>query len=733
MSSQSPPPSEAIRQGVPRMSSFSSVTSSNVDYSLRLPKKASTTAISLDREAPIRDDGDEAPDAFESGVHSDNEENAEPGRGSVELDELPIELITLTDSFIESLSARSHPTPVDIEKLSRMFQDFYALASSHVNTHINALATRQKREASPAPSISSISSAASRLRSKATSIGAKDRPKIEAQQQRQMITSEELANRKKARKALEIKRAMLEEAVERRVCEGIYQRIYRHRTTQDEAQDEKLRSKTAALALVGISPVDLGVDYGEEVAQNPAATKKVTEQMRESLEAARRDVIKMSEVRYPLAKANHLKAAHKSIVDTLADVHPSASADEIMPMLIYTLITLPLENLHVISDLHFIQYFRWEQKLTGEAAYCLTNLEAAISFLQTVDLSTLRADEHPSGPPKSDGTASTPKTETFPSAYGILPPSEPVAETAETDSEGLTTSKLALPPSGVKATTVLRNRGISDLVHTPAQALGAAGGAVISTADHGLKTISNSLGDSYSFLVGKLRELQDGPKKDSIPVPRTLDDARKLVSTPPPDEDDNGSVCSSVPGGLEDAEQHHKQHASAREDRVLSLIGGRRDASVDNGRGGGSSSTKNSSSTDDVKTTNASTPAATATPASATSTTPAMLDSVLSLGSSLNPIGRLSNMGMMRGFGRSTPAKDSTLAADGGDLATAFPDIAAALPPKQVTIPKLPPPNKRFLELQSPADLKLGEVRELLREHRRMAVALKNLGAFDSK
>lgn len=485
-----------------------------------------------------------------------------------------------------------------------------------------------------------------------------------------MITSEELANRKKARKALEIKRAMLEEAVERRVCEGIYQRIYRHRTTQDEAQDEKLRSKTAALALVGISPVDLGVDYGEEVAQNPAATKKVTEQMRESLEAARRDVIKMSEVRYPLAKANHLKAAHKSIVDTLADVHPSASADEIMPMLIYTLITLPLENLHVISDLHFIQYFRWEQKLTGEAAYCLTNLEAAISFLQTVDLSTLRADEHPSGPPKSDGTASTPKTETFPSAYGILPPSEPVAETAETDSEGLTTSKLALPPSGVKATTVLRNRGISDLVHTPAQALGAAGGAVISTADHGLKTISNSLGDSYSFLVGKLRELQDGPKKDSIPVPRTLDDARKLVSTPPPDEDDNGSVCSSVPGGLEDAEQHHKQHASAREDRVLSLIGGRRDASVDNGRGGGSSSTKNSSSTDDVKTTNASTPAATATPASATSTTPAMLDSVLSLGSSLNPIGRLSNMGMMRGFGRSTPAKDSTLAADGGDLAT---------------------------------------------------------------
>ncbi|KAG5941542.1 hypothetical protein E4U60_007877, partial [Claviceps pazoutovae] len=61
----------------------------------------------------------------------------------------------------------------------------------------------------------------------------------------------------------------------------------------------------------------------------------------------------------------------------------------------------------------------------------------------------------------------------------------------------------------------------------------------------------------------------------------------------------------------------------------------------------------------------------------------------------------------------------------------AFPDIAASLPPKQVTVPKIPPPNKRFLEVQGPGDLKIGEVRDLLKEYRRLAVALKNLGAFD--
>jgi len=53
------------------------------------------------------------------------------------------------------------------------------------------------------------------------------------------------------------------------------------------------------------------------------------------------------------------------------------------------------------------------------------------------------------------------------------------------------------------------------------------------------------------------------------------------------------------------------------------------------------------------------------------------------------------------------------------------------LPPKET--PKIPPPNKRFMELQSPGDLKLGEVLELLRDYRRLANALKDMDAFESK
>ena len=58
----------------------------------------------------------------------------------------------------------------------------------------------------------------------------------------------------------------------------------------------------------------------------------------------------------------------------------------------------------------------------------------------------------------------------------------------------------------------------------------------------------------------------------------------------------------------------------------------------------------------------------------------------------------------------------------------AFPDIAAVLPPKEA--PKFDPPVKRFMELQNPADLRLGEVLELLRDYRRLAGAMKELGAF---
>ncbi|KAK4241675.1 hypothetical protein C8A03DRAFT_40898 [Achaetomium macrosporum] len=741
----------------------------------------------------LKQDGeDEVPNTFVSRI---SEEAIEPPRASVELDDLPIELISLTDHFIDSLSAKVHPSPPNIDNLARMFQEFYATASSHIQTHVDTLATRQKRE--DAPSLSTRTSAASILRAKAASLGTKEKAKATSSGQdseQQLLTAEEYANRKKARRALEVKKSLLEEAVERRLCEGIYNKIYRHRSTQDEAQDAKLRSKTAALAVVGIGPADLGVELG--TADDEEAAAKKQEEVKEWLDQARKELILMSQSRYPLGKLNHLKAAHKSIIDTLSHFHPSSSADELMPMLIYTLITLPPENLNVISDVNFIQRFRWEPKLVGEAAYCLTTLEATISFLETVDLSTLRADETPTGPlNKGAGSSPASKGETFPPAFSPTSPSpatttlspNPSAESAASASLNAALKQSASPsqtPTGFRATVnaQFRNpRRLSDLVRntpTPAQALNAASDAVLNTADQGLKTIGTSLGDSYKFFLGKLRErvpevLLSKDGEGGVIVPKTLDEARKLIGTPPllPAQEAEvvaGSSSSSGGSGLALSLSLRSPSPLSAEEKggaderppLLSFISGSgrnkassqqrdRDHSADSARSAGSSSRRAASELERKQQQQQQQQEGQAGGGSGSSPvvpspSPMIMDSMRNLGNSLNPMARLSAgiAGGFRGFGRSSapapppaparaptpPAKDAGPGRDGGDLTTAFPDLATVLPPREY--PKINPPIKRFMEMQNAADLKLGEVFDLLRDYKRLARALKEMGVF---
>lgn len=647
--------------------------------------------------------GDEAPDTFVSRI---SEEAIEPPRASVDLDDLPIELISLTDRFIDSLSAKVHPTPPNIDNLADMFQDFYGTASSHIQTHIDALATRQRRE--DAPPLSTRASAASLLRSKATSLGTKDKAPLRRDSDQQLLTAEEYANRKKARRALEQKKSLLEEAVERRLCEGIYSKIYRHRSTQDEAQDAKLRSKTAALSVVGIGPVDLGVELGTPDNDLEAAAKK-QEEVKEWLEQARNHLALMSQSRYPLGKLNHLKSAHKSIIDTLSHFHPSSSADELMPMLIYTLITLTPENLSVISDVNFIQRFRWEPKLTGEAAYCLTTLEAAVSFLETVDLSTLRADETPTGPLKNPGSSPLPKGETFPPAFSPTSPAPPAhspnpsSETASASLSAALNKQSQSPspsqnPAGFRATVnaQLRARRLSDLVRntpTPAQALNAASDTILNTADQSLKTIGSSLDNSYKFLLGKLRERAPDAvltKADGgeVIVPKTLDDARKLIGTPPlPNPDDDLTPTPTPELSLRSPSPEQEPERPP----LLSFISGTgrkvsRDHSADSSRSAGSSS-RRGLGLDDAHPHHShqqqqhqqqqqqqqrrtepggpsSTTQVTATGSSPVVASPPIIDSMRNLSNSFNPMARLSaGIGGLRGFGRSSAAAAAQAAA----------------------------------------------------------------------
>lgn len=666
------------------------------------------------------------------------------------------------DRFIESLSAKIHPTPPTADKLSSLFQDFYVLAASHIATYISVLASHEQRAVSPTPSKSSRSSSISRTGGRTLSASAKDRSLRSSDawtSEQQMLTATELANRRRSRLQLDRKRQLLEEAVERRVCEAVYNRIWRHRSTDDEERDEKLRSRTAALAVIGIGLTELGVD----VRPAHAGQQPVTEEdVRGWLDPAQDMLLRMNDEKHPLGKLLHLKSAHKSIVDALSRLHPSSSsADEILPTLIFTLINTRPAGINVISNLTFIQRFRATSRVDGEAAYCLTNLEAAISFLENVDIASLKADE--------TFTENSKPCTTAPSSSSTERTMQPPVNTTSTISKHSPTPAAVDddPLSEAPSLSILLSSPGQGGIHDPTQpsssALGAASDAVLSRADQSFKTIGNTLEFSYNLLFGRLRERQlggvaQGPDGTLI-VPTTLDEARKLVSTPPPaDPELNINLASWQLDGS----------SGKSNDRLLSFLGGSRmsrDRSSDSLKSAGSGkrigSTEGQFPFKDQAGPIASNSGATADTSSAVTTSsvsplgPAV-ESMRNLGSSLNPLNRFAGMNAMLSFGRSSSNTASHSHSSGAQLASspekapkagtgtghepsrppsdtspaAAATVGVNITPATKSITRstvIAPPLRKFMEIENPGDLKISEVLELLRDYRRIAGVLKDL------
>ncbi|CAD6588847.1 MAG: hypothetical protein ASARMPRED_003746 [Alectoria sarmentosa] len=657
-------------------------------------------------------------------------------------DELPIELLSLIDRFIESLSAKVFNTPPSIEKLSDIFQEFYAKAESHIAIHINALATRQIRGASPNPSVSSKASSVTKdgKRLRASSSGDSFGTLSGAAPEQQMLTPQEISDRRKARRLLDRRGKALEEAVERRVCQRVYNRIWRHSATLDEARDEKLRSRTAALALVGIGLQDLGINFD----QQPSELDDV--QIEDWISKARGGLLRMNDAKYPLGKLQQLAAAHKSIVGLLTALHQSSSsADEILPTLIYTLITTPPQGINVISNLHFVQRFRAASKIDGEKAYCLVNLEAAITFLETVDLASLRSDEPLSGPRKSESRPTTPHMESRPqSRTSTTSPMSYTSAATSAISDQPASPHPSESPSITQSTqpaTPSHQRKLSNLFHPPASAIGAASDAVRTTADQGLKTIGNTLDNSFKLLFGRLNEhkvVGDGvDADDTIIVPRTLDDARRLVEPPKEEDDDEGmNLPSANPFAAQADEQAGVSNRST--DSLLHAIVGRkqsRDRSVDSIQSSGSGKRVAFA----VENNNSLTKAGSLTSAPAASKEQlhagnVAVESMRSIGNTLNPLKGFGGMSVMRGFGRSTSSSTPTpILATAGKPSQELqqaPTTKKDVNEIQSSSIKALPPIQRYMDVASAEDLKLKEVAELLNDYKRLAGALKTMGAF---
>ena len=646
-------------------------------------------------------------------------------------DELPIELVSLTDRFVESLSQKQWKEPPSADQLSEIFQAFYERASTSISIHISALMSKINREASPAPSNSSSRSRAPSKQQSTDSLAAADRPSAQ-----QMLTTSEVAERRKARRLLEYKRQVLEEAVEKRVCERIYDKIWRHKSTLDEMRDEKLRSKTAALALVGINLKDLGID------SNPKSGHTL-EDVQESLTTAREGLAWMNDEHYPLGKLRHLQTAHKAIVETLSTVlGSSSSADDVLPTLIYTLVTSPIEGINIVSNLNFIERFRTSTKIDGEAAYCMTNLEAAISFLENVDLSALRSDEKPEGPGRTSSplppSPSIEKPEPFPQ-FSTTAPSPTKASISNNATgtliEPTTTSKSSLEMNTSKRlpepATTRHNRSLSSIL----EPITTAPATARASAEAGFANVSSTLDNSFKFLISKLRDRSEEDSHPETIVPKTLDEARALVFRPLTLQDGDDSTAISETSSITSKDDSSTTQAklTTTDEKILSLFGGRkrtnslRDRSVDSTRSNGSASgttRKLAFTTAGDKTTIAS--------QQQTATNP--LDQVKNFSSQLNPINHISSTfsGAFRSFGQRTIPSPVQHAITPPQLATISTEKEKELtlrPPNKTELfaIKSNPPIARFVELGDVKELKMGEVEVLLREYQRLAGVLEGL------
>lgn len=612
-----------------------------------------------------------------------------------------------------------------------MFQVFYTRAESHIATHISALQSRINRD--PSPHVPVPAKPPRGGLSKLSNKRSQDNV-AQAAPGRQMLTASEVEEKRKARKALECKRLALEEAAERRACELVYEKIWRHKNTLDEIRDEKLRSKTAALLLVGINLKDLGVDV-----DFTAVSDEKQNQANDCLAQARECLAKMNDERYPLGKLHQLAAAHKAIVDALTKLLPSSSsADEILPTLIYSLVTCPSEGINIISNLLFIQRFRSSNKFDGETAYCLTNLEAAISFLENVDLSSLRADELQEGSVKTPSDATTTAPERIDpmrpakeTATSSVTPVSATSELLKPDPKETASSTMPKPRS--RSSPIPQQRRLSNLLQPPSKVLGAANDAVRSTADQGLKNIGATLDSSFNFLFGRLKELQinqgPDPQGGGAVVPKTLAEARRLVTSPTGAvrkqnlaQDDLLSTTPEPVGEGMRARSSSKTTGLSNESRIP------REPSADSARTQESSKRSIAASTSlrDEPTSNLS-----QTPSWPASPTP--LESMRSFGNTLNPLTHIP--GMIKSFGRNAPDSPGRRSVSPAAVErlksspASVEEVSGTASPLPASSMKIDPPIQRFLAVQDAHELRIGDVAMLLEDYKRLAAALYKPGA----
>ena len=234
----------------------------------------------------------------------------------------------------------------------------------------------------------------------------------------------------------------------------------------------------------------------------------------------------------------------------------------------------------------------------------------------------------------------------------------------------------------------------------------------------------------------------DGVDSDeTIIVPRTLEDARRLVEQPKEEEEEeeeekeNNFLAANPLASLPNEQVRYNNKSS---DSLLNTIVGRkqpRDRSVDSVQSSGSGKRMAFAAENNNSLTNAGLPtSAPGTSSESLRAGNAAVESMRSLGNTLNPLKGFGGMSVMRGFGRNASSSTPTPTLATAGKPNQEPQQAPATRKERVDAQsssiKALPPLQRYMDVASAEDLRIGEVAELLDDYRRLAGALKDIGAF---
>ncbi|CEG67400.1 hypothetical protein RMATCC62417_03837 [Rhizopus microsporus] len=162
--------------------------------------------------------------------------------------------------------------------------------------------------------------------------------------------------------------------IESLLCEQLYDYFFTDPHGDEAMQGEALESRIAAFNLLDLDLSHLGVSLSQE-------------EMNTIVKLAGAQLQELNTIKGPKEKLDAIIKTHQIITETVqqdAEKKELLNTDILLPLLIYTIVKTNPKNL--LANLKFIQQFRRPDQLRGQSGYCLTNMMAAVSFLETANL-----------------------------------------------------------------------------------------------------------------------------------------------------------------------------------------------------------------------------------------------------------------------------------------------------------------------------------------------------------